>query len=373
MEDWVDYMARALELASRARGRTSPNPMVGAVLVREGEIVGEGFHPRAGEPHAEIFALQAAGDRARGATLYINLEPCCHHGRTPPCTDALIQASVATVHMAMEDPNPLVRGKGRAALEAAGISTFVGEREEEAREFNEAFIKYITAGRPFVTAKFAMSLDGKIATSTGDSRWITGSTARDRVHRLRDVSDAICVGVSTVLADDPQLTTRLDVPGARHPLRVILDTRGRAPLSARVFDPALPGSTAVATTENMPASRRAALREQGTAVWVMPADDQGRVDLEALLDHLGERELTSLLVEGGGTVLASFFARRLVDKLLAFVAPLIIGGLDAPTPVGGTGVSRLADALRLERVRVERVGEDVLIAGHVADEPGHGP
>ena len=361
-------MARALNLAARARGRTSPNPLVGAVLVKDGEIVGQGFHPRAGEPHAEIFALRQAGERARGATLYINLEPCCHYGRTPPCTEALIRAGVAEVRMAMEDPNPLVHGKGRAALEAAGIRTFVGDHEAQAHQLNEAFVKYITTGRPFVTVKFAMSLDGKIATSTGESRWITGEAARRRVHELRDVSDAICVGVNTVLADNPRLTTRLDKPDVEHPLRVILDSQGRAPLAARVFDPALLGKTIVATTQAMPARHRATLEVQGVEAWVLPSDDQGRVDLAALLDRLGERELTSLLVEGGGSVLASFFERRLVDKVMAFVAPLIIGGQDAPTPVKGAGVSRLADALRLERVSVERVGEDVLVVGYSSNE-----
>jgi len=361
-------MARALELAARARGRTSPNPMVGAVLAKDGEIVGQGFHPQAGEPHAEIFALRQAGKRARGATLYINLEPCCHYGRTPPCTEALIQAGVTEVHMAMEDPNPLVHGKGRSALEAAGIRTFVGEREAQARQLNEEFIKYITTARPFVTAKFAMSLDGKIATSTGESRWITGEVARRRVHELRDVSDAICVGVNTLLADDPRLTTRLDKPDVKHPLRVILDSRGRAPLDARVFDPVLPGKTIVATTAAMPAHHRAALEAQGVGVWLLPSDDEGRVDVAALVDRLGERVVISLMVEGGGSVLASFFEGRLVDKVLAFVAPLIIGGQDAPTPVKGTGASRLSGALRLERVSVERVGEDVLIVGYLSDE-----
>ena len=357
-------MARALELAARARGRTSPNPMVGAVLVRGGEIVGQGFHPRAGEPHAEIFALRQAGERARGALLYVNLEPCCHFGRTPPCTEALIQAGVAEVHMAMEDPNPLVHGKGRAALEAAGIRTMIGEAEDEARQLNETFIKYISTSHPFVTAKFAMSLDGKIATSTGESRWITGRPARRRVHELRDMSDAVCVGVNTLLADDPRLTTRLEGTDVRHPLRVVLDSRGRAPLTARAFDRALPGRTLVATTEHMSAHHRSELEARRLEVWTLPSDDQGRVDLVALLDRLGERETTSLLVEGGGSLLASFFEARLVDKVLAFVAPVIIGGQAAPTPVRGVGASRLADALRLERLSVERVGDDVLIVGY---------
>jgi diaminohydroxyphosphoribosylaminopyrimidine deaminase/5-amino-6-(5-phosphoribosylamino)uracil reductase len=357
-------MAQALELAVRARGRTSPNPMVGAVLVRHGEVVGRGYHPRAGEPHAEILALRQAGERARGATLYINLEPCCHYGRTPPCTEALIEAGVSEVHMAMEDPNPLVHGKGREALNAAGIRTFAGERQAEARQLNEVFIKYITSGHPFVTAKFAMSLDGKIATSTGESRWITGTAARRRVHELRNTSDAICVGVNTLLADDPCLTTRLERSDVRHPVRVILDSRGRAPVSARVFDPALPGRTVVATTQAMQASHRAGLEARGVAVWVVPSDDQGRVGLSDLLDCLGRREVTSLLVEGGGSVLASFVEKRLVDKVLAFVAPLIIGGHGAPTPVKGAGALRLADALRLKRASVEQVGEDVLIVAY---------
>ncbi|MEA3345763.1 MAG: bifunctional diaminohydroxyphosphoribosylaminopyrimidine deaminase/5-amino-6-(5-phosphoribosylamino)uracil reductase RibD [Chloroflexota bacterium] len=360
----MDYMAQALELAARARGRTSPNPMVGAVLVKDGEVVGQGFHHQAGEPHAEILALRQAGEQAREATLYVNLEPCCHYGRTPPCTEALIRAGVAEVHMAMEDPNPLVHGRGRAALEAAGIRTFVGEHEAQARQLNETFIKYITTGRPFVTVKFAMSLDGKIATPTGESRWITGKAARRRVHELRDVSDAVCVGVNTVLADDPRLTTRLGKPDVRHPLRVILDSRGRAPLTNRVFDPTLPGETIVATTQAMPTHHRNALEAQGVEVWALPSDGQGRVDLAALLDRLGEREVISLLVEGGGTVLASLFQEELVDKVLAFVAPIIIGGRDAPTPVKGTGVFHLKDAIRLERVSVERAGEDVLIVGY---------
>jgi diaminohydroxyphosphoribosylaminopyrimidine deaminase/5-amino-6-(5-phosphoribosylamino)uracil reductase len=360
----VDYMARALELASRARGRTSPNPMVGAVLVKDGRIVGEGFHHRAGGPHAEQWSLREAGEEARGAKLYINLEPCCHHGRTPPCTEALIEAGVSEVHMAMEDPNPLVHGKGRRALHSAGIRTFVGDHEDEARQLNEVFIKYITSGRPFVTAKFAMSLDGKIATSTGESRWISGERARKRVHELRDTNDAICVGVNTLLADDPRLTTRLDRVDVCHPLRVILDSRGRSPLTSRAFDPNLPGRTAVATTDAMPVSHRTGLSDRGVEVWVLPSDAEGRVSLSDLLNRLGSSELTSLLVEGGGSVLASFVEKRLVDKVLVFVAPLIIGGQDAPTPVRGIGAAYLGDAMRLERLSVEQVGEDMLLVAY---------
>jgi len=372
MDQDPDFMERALRLAERGRGRTSPNPMVGAVLVKESadgrlEVVGEGFHPQAGAPHAEIFALRQAGERARGATLYVNLEPCCHHGRTPPCTQALIAAGVAEVHFSMLDPNPLVAGHGRAELEAAGVRTVVGEREAEARALNEAFIHWIAAKRPFVIAKFAASVDGKIATRTGDARWITGPAARQRVHQLRDQVDGILVGVDTVVADDPQLTTRLDKADVRHPLRVVLDSSGRIPPTARLLDPGLPGRTVIATTEAMPPARRQALTGDGVEVLTLPADE-GRVSLEALLDTLGQREITSLLVEGGGTVLGSFFDRGLVDKALAFVAPLIVGGRDAPTPVGGAGAAYLAEAQRLERVQVQQLGPDVLISGYPTRE-----
>lgn len=359
-------MQRALELAARARGRTSPNPMVGAVIVRDGQIVGQGYHQRAGTPHAEIHALREAGERARGATVYVTLEPCVHHGRTPPCTDALIQAGVAEVHMAMLDPNPKVAGRGRQALERAGIRTVVGEAEEVARRLNAAFITWITTGRPRVIAKFAISLDGKIATRSGESQWITGYEARRRGHELRDQVDAILVGRGTVQADDPQLTTRLDgQEDVQHPLRVILDSRGRVPLGARVFDPTLPGRTVTATTAAMPVEQRRALAQHHVEVMVLPADEEGRVSLPHLLDTLGEREITTLLVEGGSTVLGSFFQADLVDEVMAFIAPKIIGGQAAPGPVGGAGVARLYDAVPLTDLRVESIGSDVLITGNV--------
>ena len=370
-----DFMLRALHLAEQGRGRTSPNPMVGAVLVKEGRIVGEGFHLRAGEPHAEIFALRQAGSAARGATLYVTLEPCCHYGRTPPCTQALIAAGVKEVHMSMLDPNACVAGRGREELEAAGIHTVLGERGAEARALNETFILWVTSGRPFVIAKFAMSLDGKIATRSGDSRWITGQDARREVHKLRDQVDAILVGVGTIIADDPQLTTRLDGdarpkggPGdVRHPLRVILDSKGRTPLAARVLDPVLPGRTLLATTEAIPGDRRRAMTDRGVEVLILPAED-GRVSLQALLQTLGSREITSLLVEGGGTVLGAYFQQGLVDKVLAFIAPLIIGGQEAPTPVVAPGVDRMAQALRLKKVHFERLGSDLLISGYLNQE-----
>ncbi len=362
--DHERFMRRALELAGQARGRTSPNPLVGAVVVRDGQIVGEGYHQRAGTPHAEVHALRAAGELARGATLYVNLEPCNHHGRTPPCTEAILAAGIAAVHMAMLDPNPRVNGQGRNCLEQAGIATVLGVCQDEARELNEAFATYITAGRPFVIAKYACSLDGKIATRTGESRWISGEASRQWVHELRDTVDAVLVGANTVIADDPLLTTRLPDREGQHPLRIVVDSRGRIPLQARILDPALPGETLVATTPGLPDERLAALAERGIAVLVLPADEDGSVDLVTLMRALGQRQITSVLAEGGGTLLEALFRARLVDKVLAFVAPIVIGGQQAPGAVAGQGVARLAEAPRLQRMRVEQVGQDLLISGY---------
>ncbi len=348
------FMQRALELARRAEGRTSPNPLVGAVLVNNGRIVGEGYHRRAGEAHAEIEALRSAGAAACGATLYVTLEPCAHYGRTPPCTDALIAAGIAEVYYAIGDPNPQVNGKGHTQLAAAGIRVHQGVCAAEAFELNRPFFKFITAGLPFVTAKFAMSLDGKIATSSGESRWISNAASRRRVHRLRNLTDAVLVGVGTVIADDPLLTTRLDdTADLRHPLRVIADSRGRAPLSARIFDPALPGATVVATTAQCPPAHRRELAARGVEVWELPADATGRVSLPALLAELGRRGVLTVLVEGGSELLGALFRERLVDRALACIAPIVIGGRNAPGPVGGAGWLSLSQAARLQACAVE--------------------
>lgn len=363
--NYITYMRRALTLARRAEGLTSPNPMVGAVIVKDGRVIGEGYHHRAGQPHAEIEALRTAGDSARGATMYVTLEPCAHYGRTPPCTDAIIAAGLAEVYYAIGDPNPSVNGKGHAQIEAAGIKVHRGLCEEEARELNRPFFKHVTTGRPFVTAKFAMSLDGKIATRTGDSRWITNSASRQRGHQLRNVTDAILVGTGTVLADDPQLTTRLNSDDIRHPLRIIADSRGRVPLSAQLFDPALPGQTVVATTDTTSPAHCAELSARGVEVWRLPSDAQGRVSLTALLDEIGRRGMLTLLVEGGSELLGAFFCERLVDRVWAFVAPLIIGGRDAPGPVGGTGIEQLSQAIRLCCLETETLDGDVWIRADV--------
>lgn len=366
----MDYMQRALGLARRALGSVSPNPAVGAVLVRDGVVVGEGWTQPPGQAHAEIVALRQAGPRASGATLYVTLEPCDHYGRTPPCSLAVIQAGVAEVHASMLDPNPLVAGKGLERLRAAGIAVHVGEGEQEAREIMEAYLKWIVTRFPFVTAKFAMSLDGKIATTSGDSRWITGPESRRYVHELRAASDAILVGVNTVLADDPQLTARDEQGQAlpRQPLRVVLDSQARTPPTARMLREA--GRTLVAVARPDPAAALA-LACAGAEIEPAPADD-GTVAVGVLLQRLGQRQVTSVLVEGGGTVLGTLFDQRLVDKVVAFVAPIIIGGRRSPSPVAGAGVERIADALRLKDVRVRRFGQDVAIIGYCEASHVHG-
>lgn len=357
------FMQRALTLARRAEGYTSPNPAVGAVVVKEGQIVGEGYHRRAGAPHAEVEALQAAGELAQGATLYVTLEPCNHHGRTPPCTEAIIEANIAQVFYATGDPNPHVGGNGRRRLVEAGLAVHQGPCATEAQYLNRFFFHYTRTGRPYVIAKFAASLDGKIATRTGHSQWITGEVARQKGHTLRHQVDAILVGAGTAIADNPRLTTRLPRPDVRHPRRVLLDSRGRVPPEARLFQADLPGQTIVATTEAIPLARQVNLKKQGVEPLILPATPAGRVDIDALLDKLGQRQIISLLVEGGGQVLGVFFERGLVNEVWAFVAPLIIGGQDAPGPVGGAGFATLAQACRLQSPTIETVGCDFLIRG----------
>lgn len=356
------YMERALALARDAAGSTSPNPAVGAVVVQDGEVVGEGHTQPAGQAHAEVVALRRAGARARGATLFVTLEPCSHHGRTPPCVDAIIEAGVASVTMAVMDPNPLVSGRGEARLLDAGVSVGVGDGGDEAAELIAPHAKFIRTGTPLVTAKFAMSLDGKIATRTGDSKWITSAASRRYAHELRRRSDAIMVGIGTALADDPQLTAR-DADGAplpRQPLRVIVDSAGRLPSDAAMLSQ--PGDTLVAMARE-DAGARARLEAAGALVFA--AGDDGRVDLAALLSELGRREVTSVLVDGGGGLLGSLFDEGLVERVVAFVAPVIIGGADALSPIGGSGAAMMADAVRLSGTRVERIEEDVVVMGWV--------
>ncbi|MCL5677325.1 MAG: bifunctional diaminohydroxyphosphoribosylaminopyrimidine deaminase/5-amino-6-(5-phosphoribosylamino)uracil reductase RibD [Firmicutes bacterium] len=358
-------MDQALRLAVKAAGRTSPNPLVGALVVKDGKVVGRGYHLQAGTPHAEVLALQEAGEAARGAILYVTLEPCAHHGRTPPCVDAVEAAGVARVVAAMTDPNPLVSGRGLARLRQAGIDVEVGVREGEARRLNEAFEKHIRTGLPFLVLKAAVSLDGKTATRSGDSRWVTSEEARRHVHGLRNSLDAIMVGVGTVLADDPQLTCRL--PDGRDPVRVVVDSLARTPPEARVVSLARssPAPTLIAVTPAVPAQRRRALEAAGAKVLVI--DGPGpRVDLRRLAAELGRRNITSLLLEGGSTLAEAAQTSGLVDKYMFYLAPKLVGGKEAPGPLGGQGVHRMSDAYPLRITAVERLGGDLLVEAYPA-------
>ena len=354
-------MLRALELARASVGETSPNPPVGAVVVRDGQVVGEGRTQPAGQAHAEVVALRQAGERARGATLYVTLEPCWHYGRTPPCTNSIIAAGVAEIHVSMVDPNPRVDGRGIAALRAAGIEVVLGECLEEAEDLIAPHAVYITTGMPLVTLKFAMSLDGKIATRTGDSKWITCEESRRYVHELRAQSDVIMAGIGTVLADDPQLTARDsdDAPLSRQPLRVVVDSRGNMPPDAKMLSQ--PGKTLVAVSE-VGEDAREVLESAGAEVFFAPTGN-GRVNLRTLFTELGRREVTSVFVEGGGVLSGSLLDARLVHRVVAFVAPTIIGGDRAPSPVGGQGAALMSDAIRLSGVKIERFGSDVAVIG----------
>jgi len=348
------FMQRALALARHGLGKTSPNPAVGAVLVRHGRIIGEGWHRKAGGPHAEVFALRRVN--ARGATLYVTLEPCSTYGRTPPCTDAIIAAGVKRVVVAARDPNPKHNGRGLKLLRHAGIRVESGLFADEATRMNEAFNKWITTGMPFVIAKAAMSLDGKIATHTGDSKWITSESARRDAHKLRAAVDAVMVGANTVIRDNPQLTVRHGAHG-KQPHRIVVDARGRCPLSARLFTDSHRHSTIVLTTNLSPSRWRRTLEARGPTV-LHVKQSRGRVDLKAALKALGKHNITSVLVEGGGELLGSFFDARLVDKVALFYAPIILGGCTAVAAVAGEGVSTVGKALKLRDCHWRRIGKD---------------
>jgi diaminohydroxyphosphoribosylaminopyrimidine deaminase/5-amino-6-(5-phosphoribosylamino)uracil reductase len=375
------YMAQALRLAAKGRGQTSPNPMVGALVVQQSQrghkrIVGAGYHRKAGGPHAEILALHAAGARAKGATLYINLEPCCHlEKRTPPCVPAIIKAGIRRVVVAMRDPNPKVRGRGLARLTRAGLSVTEDVLRTQAEQLNEMYAHWMRTGRPFVLLKAAMTLDGKLATASGESRWISGEPARRYVHRLRRELDAVLIGLRTVLHDDPELTARIMIGGSRsgrrqvryatrQPMRVILDSRLQLPPGARVLTPTAGAKTLIATTAKAPARRIEQLRARGISVLVLPAE-HGRVSLRACLTQLGRLGVSSLMIEGGGEVNASAVRAQLVQRVILFVAPCLLGGQDAVGLLGGRSPKRLVEALPLTDVCVRPLGGDLMVEGRL--------
>ena len=356
-------MERALALAMRGWGRVSPNPMVGAVVVADGRVVGEGAHEGPGLPHAEVVALREAGERARGASLFTTLEPCSHQGRTPPCVDAVIAAGIARVVAATTDPNPIVDGRGIARLREAGIEVMTGVHAAEAARINAAFAKHIRTGIPFVIWKTASSLDGKVASRDGTSRWITGEAARRDVHRLRAWSDAILVGAGTVVADDPSLTVRDPEYVGRPPFRVLADAAGRVPPSGDLFDDEAP--TIVATTERAGRDRREAWRAAGAEVLVYAPGSDGMVPVGELLGDLGKRDVQGVLLEGGPTLAWSAVEEGTVDRVVAYLAPALIGGAEAPSALGGRGFAPVGRALRLDLVEAETVGGDLRVEADV--------
>ncbi len=361
------FMQRALDLAKRATGRTSPNPLVGAVVVKDSQVIGEGYHQKAGTPHAEVHALTAAGENARGATIYVTLEPCCHWGRTPPCTAALITAGIAEVYIAETDPNPKVAGKGVRQLEEAGLRVHVGLCAQAAAGLNEIYRKYIQTGMPFVILKTAMSLDGKIATASGESQWITSEASRQHGHQIRDLVDAILVGRGTVERDNPALTTRLQDRHGQDAIRVVLDSQARTPPDARIFNAESEAGVIIAVTAGAPAGNVTALEKAGAEVITVPAADGNRVCFKRLIEILGSREITSVLIEGGGEINASAITAGVVDKVMCFIAPKIIGGQSAPGPIGGEGFPNLSEVPHLQRVRITPMPDaDFLIEGYLS-------
>ena len=363
------YMKLALRLAAKGRGQTSPNPIVGAVVVAGGRIVGQGYHRRAGGPHAEVFALQQAGRRAVGGTLYVTLEPCCHtNKRTPPCTPLIEKSGVRRVVIAQTDPNPLVSGRGIRRLRRAGLRVDTGCCAEDARPLNRVYSHWMETGRPLVILKAGMTLDGKIATATGESRWITGEAARRDAHRLRSEVDAVVVGIGTVLKDDPTLTARLSERplrlAPRQPIRLVIDSLLRIPQKARILSRLQDAHTLVVTTRKASVRKIGLLRRNGIDVLVLPSRDHG-VSLDALCRQLGRLGIRSLLVEGGSTLNASFLRSRLIDRIVLYVAPLLLGGDDAKGVIGGIAPRQLRDAVPLEEVTIRRVGHDMVIEADI--------
>lgn len=356
------YMRLAMQLAGNAIGRTSPNPLVGAVIVKDNRVVGCGWHRKAGTPHAEVHALNQAGELAQGADVYVTLEPCAHYGKTPPCSKALVEAKVKNVYGGLLDVNPKVVGKGFKILEDAGIHVEYGFLQDELRKQNEVFFKWIEHKKPFIVLKAAMTLDGKIATATGQSKWITNETSRAYGYKLRDIYDGIMVGINTVIEDNPMLTARVD--GGKNPIRIVVDSSLKIDINANVVQDKS-AKTIVATTDKADKDKILKLQAQDVDVIVVDKDENDKVDIEKLLDILGQQNICSILVEGGATLSGSFVAKKLVDKVYFFIAPKIVGGKEAKTPVAGTGILNLQEALALKDIQIEKLEEDILIIGRV--------
>jgi diaminohydroxyphosphoribosylaminopyrimidine deaminase / 5-amino-6-(5-phosphoribosylamino)uracil reductase len=357
----IQYVKQALRLARKGVGRTSPNPMVGAVVVRKGVVVGQGFHHKAGGPHAERIALEQAGEKARRATLYLNLEPCNHFGRTPPCARLILEKGIKRVVFGMTDPNPTVQGGGAEWLRSQGIEVVQGVLEPECRRLNEFFIKWITTGLPFVILKAAASLDGRIATRTGDSKWISHERSRRLVHQMRNQVDGVLVGIGTIVQDDPLLTVRLPKGKIKDPLRIVIDPRLRISRKAQLLNDS--GKTLIVCGHQVPTTRKKALESQGVEIVSLP-EREGRISIKALLALLGRRGIGSLLVEGGAGVYGSFLMERQLDKLVLFLAPCLIGGQKAKGMIGGTGVTKVTEALRFKEIKVKTWFGDILVEAY---------
>lgn len=363
----IKYMQRALELAKKGIGYTHPNPLVGALIVKNKKIIGEGYHKVYGDSHAEINAFNNAAEDVTGATMYVTLEPCSHYGKTPPCAYAIVEKGIKKVVIAMKDPNPLVSGKGIEILKNNGIEVITGVLEKEAKKLNEIFIKYITTKHPFCILKTAMTLDGKIATNIGDSKWISNESSRKLVHKLRHQVSGIMVGIGTVLADDPFLTTRLKKINGINPTRIIVDTYGRIPLNANVLKDCEKAKTILATTKLSEAKKLKEIEKRGAKIIITPLKDR-KVDLTFLMEALGKQKIDSILLEGGATLNYSALKENIVDKLISFIAPKMVGGINAKTPIGGEGISYMKDAILLKDMKVSTIEDDLMIEGYVRKE-----
>lgn len=358
------YMKIALKLAKGGEGKVSPNPLVGAVIVKNGKIIGQGYHKFYGGPHAEVYALREAGNNAKDATIYVTLEPCSHYGKTPPCAEALVKAGIKKAVIAMSDPNPLVAGKGIEILRKNGIEVEVGVLENEARDINKIFLKYITTKLPFVILKWAMTLDGKIATSTGESKWITSEESRYYVHKIRNRVMGIMTGINTIIKDNPLMTTRLK-DGGKSPKAIILDSKLRIPLDAKILDTVSDREVIIACTKNIDDDKKVKLEERGIKFIITPEDENGRVDLKYLICELGNKGIDSILLEGGSNLNFSAIYSGVVDEVICFIAPKIFGGDKAKTPIGGIGFQNVPEAQLLKNMEIQKIGEDFMIRGYL--------